>query len=429
MTKVGNRLFPSLLCLLLLFVPTTLEAQQKSKAVQRLENKRKEIQAEIARVDKELKRTASSTKEQLQQLSLLDKQIKDRQELIATLSEEIVETDQQLFALEQEINKLQAQFDKRQEAYVESLRALQRGSSVKDQLLFILAADDFAQAMRRARYLREYATWQRQEGEKLKELRAELDLQKRQLEQQRQQKALLLQSREDEHRKLAQDKVEVQEKVKALKSQEGKLRKELAKQRRQAQDLNRQIEAQIAKEIREAEEARKRAEAAKRKGDSGAKTRKAKTMGGYAMTEEETKLSSNFVDNKGRLPMPITGGGRIVSHYGVQQYSGLKHVQIDNNGIDIQGAPGAKAKAVFDGEVTTIFVVEGFNNNVIVRHGNYLTVYSNLTEVYVTKGSKVKTGQELGKIYSDPDLGGATRLHFQVWKERTKLNPEQWIRR
>ena len=175
---------------------------------------------------------------------------------------------------------------------------------------------------------------------------------------------------------------------------------------------------------------RRKAEAAKQKGKSTTTTqRRAKTKGGYAMTEAETKLSSKFEDNRGRLPMPITGGGRIVGHYGVQQYAGLKHVQIDNNGIDIQGAPGAKARAVFDGEVTSIFVVEGFNTNVIVRHGNYLTVYSNLTEVYVSKGSKVKTGQEIGKIYSDPELGGATKLHFQVWKERTKLNPEQWIRR
>lgn len=417
--------------LLVGLLPSYATAQQKSKEVQKLEARRKQIQAEIARVDKALQQAASSAKEQLQHLSLLDGQIKDRQELITTLEAEVHETDQQLFTLEQELNRLQTQFDKRQEAYVQSLRALQRGNNVKDQLLFILSAKDFAQGMRRARYLREYATWQRQEGEKLKALRQEIDEQRAELEQNRQQKALLLQSREEEHRKLEQDKQRVQTKVNALKGEEKKLRQELAKQRRQAQALNRQIEAQIAKEIREAEEARRKAEAAKQKGKSSPSTtqRRAKSKGGYAMTEAETKLSSKFEDNRGRLPMPISGNGRIVGHYGIQQYARLKHVQIDNNGIDIQGAPGAKARAVFDGEVTSIFVVEGFNTNVIVRHGNYLTVYSNLTEVYVSKGSKVKTGQEIGKIYSDPELGGATKLHFQVWKERTKLNPEQWIRR
>lgn len=417
--------------LLVGLLPSYATAQQKSKEVQKLEARRKQIQAEIARVDKALQQAASSAKEQLQHLSLLDGQIKDRQELITTLEAEVHETDQQLFTLEQELNRLQTQFDKRQEAYVQSLRALQRGNNVKDQLLFILSAKDFAQGMRRARYLREYATWQRQEGEKLKALRQEIDEQRAELEQNRQQKAILLQSREEEHRKLEQDKQRVQTKVNALKGEEKKLRQELAKRRRQAQALNRQIEAQIAKEIRAAEEARRKAEAAKQKGKSSPSTtqRRAKSKGGYAMTEAETKLSSKFEDNRGRLPMPISGNGRIVGHYGIQQYARLKHVQIDNNGIDIQGAPGAKARAVFDGEVTSIFVVEGFNTNVIVRHGNYLTVYSNLTEVYVSKGSKVKTGQEIGKIYSDPELGGATKLHFQVWKERTKLNPEQWIRR
>lgn len=415
-----------IVALLLGAMPLGVAAQQKSKEVQRLEERRKKLQAEIARVDKELQRTASSVKEQLQQLTLLEGQIKSRQGVIDALGSEIKATDHRLYQLEQEITKLQAQFDKRQEAYVESLRALQRGSSVKDQLLFILAAEDFAQGLRRARYLKEYATWQRQEGLKLKELRQKLDKQKTELELQRQQKATLLQDREQEQRSIEADKSKVATKVKALKGQEGKLRKELANQQRKAQALNRQIEAQIAKEIREAEEARRKAEAAKQ---TKAPKRKAATKGGYAMTAEETKLSANFADNRGKLPWPISGSGHVVGHYGVQQHSGLRHVQVQNNGIDIQGASGAEARAVFDGVVTTIFALEGYNNSVIVRHGNYLTVYSNLTSVYVTKGSKVKTGQALGKIYADPDRGGITQLHFQVWKERTKLNPEQWIRR
>lgn len=415
-----------IVALLLGAMPLGVAAQQKSKEVQRLEERRKKLQAEIARVDKELQRTASSVKEQLQQLTLLEGQIKSRQGVIDALGSEIKATDHRLYQLEQEITKLQAQFDKRQEAYVESLRALQRGSSVKDQLLFILAAEDFAQGLRRARYLKEYATWQRQEGLKLKELRQKLDRQKTELELQRQQKAMLLQDREQEQRSIEADKSKVATKVKALKGQEGKLRTELANQQRKAQALNRQIEAQIAKEIREAEEARRKAEAAKQ---TKAPKRKAATKGGYAMTAEETKLSANFADNRGKLPWPISGSGHVVGHYGVQQHSGLRHVQVQNNGIDIQGASGAEARAVFDGVVTTIFALEGYNNSVIVRHGNYLTVYSNLTSVYVTKGSKVKTGQALGKIYADPDRGGITQLHFQVWKERTKLNPEQWIRR
>lgn len=407
----------------LLLLPFAAFAQQKSAEVRRLEQKRKAMQDEIARVDKALKQTATSAKQQLQQLTLLEGQIAARQEVIVSLEQEIQATDNQLYALEQEIVKLQEQFEKRQEAYVKSLRALQRGNNMQDQLLFILSADDFAQALRRARYLREYASWQKEEGEKLKALREELDKKKSELELQRQEKALLLQGREQEQNKLQENRQQLSAKVKELKGKEKQLRDELARHKKQARALNRQIEAQIAKEIKEAEEARKRALAKNKTPD-----RKATSKGGYAMTKEEVKLSKNFVDNRGRLPMPISGSARIVSRFGVQQHAGLRHVQVQNNGIDIQGSAGAEARAVFDGEVTTIFSVEGYNANVIVRHGNYLTVYSNLSSVYVTKGTKVKTGQALGKIYQDPDLGGATLLHFQLWKERAKLNPEDWLR-
>ncbi|MDN4753512.1 peptidoglycan DD-metalloendopeptidase family protein [Porphyromonadaceae bacterium W3.11] len=409
---------------LVCFSPTAF-AQKKSAEVQRLENQRKAIQEAMKQVDLLLKQTATSAKQSLNQLQLLEGQVKDRQKVIVTLGEEIKATDKQLVKLRDEIEVLQKQFEKRQQSYVKSIRALQRGHQVQDQLLFILSASDFAQGLRRARYLSEYATWQKKEGEKLKELRLELDKQKAQLQAQRAEKAKLLSAREEEQKKLQEDRNKVAQEVQKLKNKQGELKKELAKQQRQAARLNKQIEDQIAKEIREAEEARRRAEAANNTQDK----RKAETKGGYAMTEAELKLSGNFAQNMGKLPAPITGRYNIVGHFGVQNHTALRHVRVDNSGIDIQGSSGAEARAVFDGVVTTIFLMEGFNNSIIVRHGNYLTVYSNITDVYVTKGSKVKTGQSLGKIYSDPDLGGATQLHFQVWKERTKLNPELWIRR
>ncbi len=420
--KQGCYRYIFFLCIALM--PLGALAQQKSAEVQRLEQKRKAMQAEIARVDEALKQKTTSVREQFQQLTLLEGQIEARKQVIVALESEITETDKQLYSLEQEIAKLQTQFEKRQEGYVKSLRALQRGNNMQDQLLFILSAEDFAQGMRRARYLKEYATWQKAEGEKLRSLRQKLDQQKSELELQRKEKALLLQSREQEQSKLEDDKKRMQIRVNALKGEEKQLRNELAKRKKQAANLNKQIEEQIAKEIREAEEARRKALAKDK-----APNRTAATKGGYAMTQEETKLSRNFADNRGKLPMPISGSYRIVSHFGIQRHAGLTHVQVQNNGIDIQGSPGAEARAVFDGEVTTIFSMEGYNANVIVRHGNYLTVYSNLSSVYVTKGSKVKTGQAIGKIYQDPDMGGATILHFQVWKERNKLNPESWLRR
>lgn len=153
----------------------------------------------------------------------------------------------------------------------------------------------------------------------------------------------------------------------------------------------------------------------------------ADTKGGYAMTKAEKQLSDNFANNRGRLPYPVAGRHTIVATFGEQQHQELKYVRTSNSGIDIQTSPGADARAVFNGEVTRVFVVPGYNNSVIVRHGNYLTVYSNLSQVYVKAGDRVSTRQAIGRIYSDPEDGNSTILHFQLWKEKTKLNPQPWL--
>ena len=155
--------------------------------------------------------------------------------------------------------------------------------------------------------------------------------------------------------------------------------------------------------------------------------RVADTKGGYAMTKAEKRLSDDFASNKGRLPYPVSGRHTIVAAFGEQQHQELKYVRTNNSGIDIQTAPGTDARAVFNGEVTRVFVVPGYNNSVIVRHGNYLTVYSNLSQVYVKAGDKVSTRQAIGKIFTDTEDGNATILHFQLWKEKTKLNPAPWL--
>ena len=198
--------------------------------------------------------------------------------------------------------------------------------------------------------------------------------------------------------------------------------------------MNAQIDRLIEQEI---EKARKRAEAeAKKKGtttDSG-KVDKMKNsdvakngkVEKYNMNTEDRQLSGSFERNRGILPMPITGPYVIVSHYGQYKVDGLKNVKLDNKGIDIKGKAGAKARAIFDGEVSAIFKYNGLNN-VLVRHGNYISVYCNLSTVSVAKGSKVKTRTELGTIHQD--ASGNAVLHFQLRKETTKLNPEQWLGR
>ena len=198
-----------------------------------------------------------------------------------------------------------------------------------------------------------------------------------------------------------------------MKKEEKAIRAELQQRKKQADALNRQIEKLIAEDTKESV---KKANV------------KADTKGGYAMTKVEKELSDDFAKNKGRLPFPLSGSYLIVGHFGPQQHPQLKYVKIDNKGIDIQTKPGTDARAVFTGTVTKVVVIPGYStHSVIVRHGNYLTVYSNLSSVYVKTGDAVSTRQALGKIASDASDGNRTVLNFQIWKETTKQDPELWL--
>ena len=382
---------------------STVVYGQKSAAVRQLEQQRKEALADIEETNKLLQETAQTAKTSLNRLNLLSKQILSRKKVISLLNQELDEIEKDILNIQGQLRTLKRELGDKQTNYGKSMRGLYKRHSSQDKLLFILSAESFSQSMRRMRYLREYADWQKRQANDIVEKQAEIS------------------------RKQAE-------------------MADLQKKRRQAEALNRQIEKQIAEEIAraeaEAKAARERAERERRAREQAAakgkpvpesknepirEERVADTKGGYAMTKAEKQLSDNFANNRGRLPYPVAGRHTIVSTFGEQQHQELKYVRTSNSGIDIQTSPGADARAVFNGEVTRVFVVPGYNNSVIVRHGNYLTVYSNLSQVYVKAGDRVSTRQAIGRIYSDPEDGNSTILHFQLWKEKTKLNPQPWL--
>ena len=271
------------------------------------------------------------------------------------------------------------------------------------------------------------ADWQKREAEGIVKRQREITEKKSELEQTRAEKLTLLSTREKENLKLKNEEEKRKHEVQRLNTRQKELQAELRKQRKQAQALDRMIEQQIALEIARAEESRKKEEKTNSGKTDSPNRRSSATKGGYAMTKEERLLSDNFAENKGRLPYPVTGKHVIVGTFGEQQHQDLKYVRTNNSGIDIQTAAGSEARAVFNGVVTRVFVVPGYNNSIIVRHGNFLTVYSNLSEVYVKAGDKVSTRQSIGKIFTDTENNNATILHFQLWKEKTKLNPAPWL--
>lgn len=431
---------------------------QNSARVRELEKQRKAALAEIDITNQLLQETKQTAQNTLNRLNLLSKQILSRKQVISLLNQEVVEIDKQINKSRGEISRLEKELGGKRQNYGKSMQSLYRRHGSQDKLLFILSADNFSQSLRRMRYLREYADWQKRQASEIITKQKEIAVKQQVLEQTRSEKNALLGVREDESRKLVTEENNQKAEVQQLGKKQKELQADLKKKQRQADALNRQIEKQIADEIARAEaEARaerERAERAERErlarekaASSGKKTaesrpkekvkeepaepireeRVAETKGGYAMTKAEKRLSDDFAGNRGRLPYPVAGRHTVVASFGEQQHQELKYVRTNNSGIDIQTSPGSDARAVFNGEVTRVFVVPGYNNSVIIRHGNYLTVYSNLSQVYVKAGDKVSTRQSIGKIFTDTEDGNATILHFQLWKEKTKQNPEVWL--
>lgn len=409
---------------------------QNSSAVRKLERQRKEALADIEETNRLLQETNRTAKSSLNRLNLLSKQILSRKKVISLLNQELDELDKDMAKLQRELGVLKGELGEKRSNYAKSAQGIYKRRSSQDRLLFILSAESFSQSMRRMRYLREYADWQKRQANDIIEKQKEISNKQAEVEKTRAEKSALLGTRQEESRKLESEEASQKEEVKQLNRRQRELKADLGKKRRQAEALNRQIEKLIAEEIAraeaEAKAAREKAERERKKNaSSGGKSvssadeRVAESKGGYAMTKEERRLSGDFASNRGRLPYPVTGRHTVVATFGEQQHQELKYVRTNNSGIDIQTNSGADARAVFNGVVTRVFVIPGYNNSVIIRHGNYLTVYSNLSQVYVKAGDTVSTRQSIGKIYSDPDNG--TILHFQLWKEKTKLNPLPWL--
>jgi len=404
-----------------------LVSGQYSDRIRQMEQQLKDAQAEIEITNKLLSEATRTAQTSLNRLNLLSTQLLNRRKIITLLNQEVTAIDNQMASMQREINQLEKELAEKRENYGKSIRNMSIRRNSQDKLLFILSADDFMQSIRRMRYLREYADWQKRQALDVIEKQKEVAEKKQALEKTREDKQSLLAVREQEQKKLQTEEAGQKVEVQNLNRRRQQLQSDLNKKRQQAAALDKTIEKLIEEEIARAEAARKAAE--KSGTVKPGEERVASAANGYAMTQAERQLSNNFEENRGRLPAPVSAGYTIVSSFGEHQHQELRHVRTNNNGIDLQTSPGTDARSVFDGEVTRIFVVPGYNNSIIVRHGNYLTVYSNLSQVYVKQGDKVKTRQALGRVFTDEKENNATILHFELRKEKTKLNPTLWITR
>jgi septal ring factor EnvC (AmiA/AmiB activator) len=407
---------------------------QRSARIRELENQRKAALNEIELSNRLLSETNESARNSLNRLNLLTQRLDQRRQVVSLLNQEISIIDREIVGLRDEISSLEKELSAKRSNYGSSLKKLQNHYSTQDKLLFVFSAYNFAQSFRRMRYLKEYADWQRGQALQISGRQKTVISKSAELEKTRNEKQALLHSREQETKTLQEEEDLQQKEIDELNKKQKRLQEDLKKKKRQAEALQRQIEKQIAQEVAKAEAESRTAREEEEKTKAGADAndtnkRVADTKGGYAMTKEEKRLSDSFASSRGRLSAPVTGQYSIVGVYGEQQHQDLKYVRVVNNGIDIQATAGSEARAVFDGKVSSILIERGYNNWIIVRHGNYLTVYCNLSEIYVKRGDEVKSRQSLGKIFTDKENDNATILHFELWKEREKQNPQPWIGR
>lgn len=409
---------------------------QSNKLIKELESKRGALQKQIAESESLLQTTTKNVGSQLKGLAALTGQIEERKRYILAINSDMDAIDRELVSLERQLNQLQKELKDKKTKYAASVNYLYRNHTIQDKLLFIFSAQTLEQTYRRLRYVREYASYQRMQGEEIQKKQKQINNKRAELTEARKAKENLLKERENEKTTLERQEKEQKALVDSLRKKQRSLQSEINKKRKEANQLNARIDRLIAEEIEKArkraeEEARREAAARKKaeKTESPSATKpKAEPLEAYTMNKADRELSGSFASNRGKLPVPVTGPYIITSHYGEYTVPGLRGVKLDNKGIDIQAKPGAQARAVFNGKVAAVFQLNGLFN-ILVRHGAYISVYCNLSTASVKADDMVKTGQTLGTIFSDGADGGRTVLHFQLRREKEKLNPEPWLNR
>lgn len=499
-------------------------------SIRGLQGQRSQIQKKIKEQEQALKKNQADVKQRLNTLITLNTQIDERQKNIDGIQKDINNINGNIDILNAQLKTLEQQLADRKTKYIQSMRYLAKHRNVQDKLMFIFSAKSFTQMYRRLRFVREYADFQKAQGEMVMAKQAQVDGKQTQLKQVKGEKNNLLYKGKKEKEALEGQQEEQKKVVASLQNQQKTIQKVIAEQRQKDAALNAQIDKLVAIEVakaraRAAEEARRKAaakaeaqrkaaEIARKKAEAEAEARenarriaeakaheaklKAEAVAAAQAAEQarkaqqtadETKkkqaalaaaqaaqmkreaaeqaareaeaqrvaaekkakveasrqkqeiaeaqkeaesserlssmdrmISGGFEANRGRLPMPITGAYKVVSHFGQYNVSGLKGVTLDNKGINIQGNPGCSARAIYDGEVSAVFGYAG-SMVVMLRHGTFISVYANLKSVSVSRGQKVKPRQVLGAVGTD------NILQFQLRKETSKLNPEVWLGR
>lgn len=381
-----------------------------------LEKKRAQLQQEIAKVNKLLFNTQKEGKNLLNNLEDLNKKIQLRSNLIKTISNEVDYLENEVQGNQSKLNSLNEELAALKTDYADMVLKSYKSKSEQSKLMFLLSSEDFFQAYKRFRYMKQYASFRKKQGDSIVVKAEKVKALKRTLENQKNQKESLVRKNRKEAEKIQSEKKGKEVLVKKIKSKERTYVSQIKKKQKEERKIDRAIE----RVIREAIAASNKAKGKKKKSNVNVKS------SGFALTPEGKALANRFEQNRGSLPWPVTEGV-VTREYGVIPHPTLGGIKIDSKGIHITTKKEASARAVFKGTVLAIQSVSG-RHAVYVQHGNYISLYNNIDKVYVTKGQQVVLKQSLGTVFTDK-VTGKTILKFQIWKDTSRQNPKYWLAR
>jgi murein hydrolase activator len=386
---------------LLLCIVISYSAAYTQKRVE-LEKKKYKTQQEIEYSSKLLEETEKTKNETIQRLELINFQIEKRNSLIENLSDEVEELELSSFEYQRLIESLAEDLETLKGEYIKILRYSSVIGQKRELFMFILASKSVVQAYNRMMYVKRYASFRSGQMKLIRNTIEEIDSKRVELERVKAQKSITLGQKEKEAERL-QGELKVKGKlVNNLKNKENELKKSIREKERIAKELTSQIEKVLEEE-----------------------RRKLKSKKEIELSPEERIVAGDFLKNRGRLPWP-TERGVITGKYGRQEHPLIKNAVIQNNGIDITTEAGSFVRALFEGTVTKVVAILGANYTVIVKHGNFYSVYQNMIDVKVKKGDKVKTMQRIG-IVNDGRNEKTSVLHLEIWQNFDRMNPEEWL--
>lgn len=388
-----------LACTVIVIGSNSLFAQSR----QQLERNKEDIQKQIQAASQQLHETTQQKSSTVEKLQLISRTISLREKLINNLNYELIKVEEELVIAQQKLDTLEVETRKLKDEYAVLINYAYRNRDKTQRFMFLFSSQSFNQAYIRYRYLNQFTTGLQRKAQIIQNNKVEVQHAIETLNNTRKEKENLLRDKERETRTLQQDQEEQQKLISELQKREKELKREIAQKQQIQKKIEREIRAIIEEETRKA-------------------AQKSKTE---KPSVETVTLARDFSQNKSKLPWPVDKGF-VVSPFGEHAHSALKGIKINNNGIDISASKGAQVRSVFNGVVSKVVFIPGANYTVIIRHGNFLSVYQNLAEVMVKAGDKIRAKQPIGLLFAD-NSGNSSVLHFEIWQELVKLDPEDWL--